>query len=192
MHNDILNLIRLLILAALITAGVAFGTTKPEPVQHATTPSVPTETETPTETPTPESEPHAAEEQATEPTYTEEELDMLALVIYQEAGGDACSDETRRMVGTVVMNRIADNRYPNTMYEVITQRAQYGRLYWTGLVWPQRASNPGEAHAVERARTIAEQILQGDRALPEDVIYQAEFEQGTEVVAYQDGLYFCR
>ena len=195
MHNDILNLIRLLLLGVLISTGAALGNsaeTEPIAVQSATAPSVPPETETPTETPTPESEPHAATGQTTDPTYTAAELDMLALVIYQEAGGDACSDETRRMVGTVVMNRIADNRYPNTMYEVLTQRAQYGRLHWTGLVWPERANNPEETHAVERAYTIAKQILLGDRALPEDVIYQAEFAQGTEVVAYQDGVFFCR
>ena len=158
---------------------------------------IPKETPTPTpeNAPQPEIQPHTeeiAEPAETEPPYTEEEREMLALIIYQEAGGDACSDETRLMVGTVVMNRIADNRFPDTMYEVITARAQYGRLYWTGLAWPERATNPGEAHAVERAYTIAERILQGERALPEDVVFQAEFEQGTETVAEQDGFYFCR
>lgn len=127
-----------------------------------------------------------------EPPYTADELEMLALVIYQEAGGDACSDETRMMVGTVVMNRVADPRFPDTLYGVLTQRAQYGRLHWTGLVWPTRASNPGEAHAVERAYECAERILQGERLLPSDVIWQAEFPQGSEVVVYQDGTYFCR
>ena len=127
-----------------------------------------------------------------EPPYTADELEMLALVIYQEAGGDGCSDETRLMVGTVVMNRVADPRFPDTLYGVLTQRAQYGRLHWTGLVWPDRASNPGEIHAVARAYACAERILLGERVLPEDVIWQAEFIQGTEVVAHKDGIYFCR
>lgn len=127
----------------------------------------------------------------TKPTYTDWELEMLALVIYQEAGGDECSDETRLMVGTVVMNRIADDRFPNTMEEVITQERQYGRLHWTGIVWPSKASHPTEAEAVERAYTIAERILEGERTLDADVIWQAEFIQG-EVVAYSDGMYFCR
>lgn len=128
----------------------------------------------------------------TEPSYTADELEMLALVIYQEAGGDACSDETRLMVGTVVMNRVADNRFPNTIYEVLTQETQYGALHWTGLVWPDRANNPNEARAVERAYECAERILLGERVLPSDVVWQAKFIQGTEVVAYQDGMYFCR
>ena len=140
-------------------------------------------TEPPTE---PETEPTE-----TEPTYTAEELEMLALVIYQEAGADWCADDTRLMVGTVVMNRIADPRFPDTMYEVVTEELAYGRLHWTGIVWPSRARRPAEAHAVERAYAIAERILQGERTLPEDVIFQSEHVMG-EIVAYSDGLYFCR
>lgn len=130
-------------------------------------------------------------EPPTEPIYTTDELDMLALVIYQEAGADYCSDETRLMVGTVVMNRIADPRFPDTMYEVLTQEAQYGRFHWTGLVWPERASKEEEAHAVARAYAIAERILQGERVLPADVIFQSEYILG-EIVAVSDGFYFCR
>lgn len=125
-------------------------------------------------------------------SYTEEELDMLALVIYQEAGADDCSDDTRLKVGSVVMNRVADDRFPGSIYEVITEEAQYGRLHWTGPVWPERASTEQEAHAVERAYDCAERILQGERFLPEDVIWQAEFVQGTEIVSHQDGFYFCK
>lgn len=129
-----------------------------------------------------------------EPTYTDEELETLAIIIYQEAGSDACSDETRQMVGEVFLNRVKSSRYPDTFYEVATQRAQYGRLYWTGLVWPERASNPNEAEAVARAYDCAEALLTGkvERLLPEDVVYQAEFPQGTEVVAQTTGFYFCR
>ncbi len=126
------------------------------------------------------------------PTYTAEELETLALVIYQEAGGDDCSDETRLMVGTVVLNRVADDRYPDTIAEVATEYKQYGRLYWTGLNWPERANKAEEVHAVKRAYDCAERLLDGYRALPAGVIYQAEFIQGTEVVAQQDGFYFCK
>jgi hypothetical protein len=121
---------------------------------------------------------------------TEEELEMLALVIYQEAGGDDCTDETRIMVGNVVMNRVADSRFPNTIKEVLLQKAQYGRLHWTGLVWPERAVN--EPEAVERAYKCAERVLNGENLLPDDCIWQAEFVQGKEVVAHSDGFYFCR
>lgn len=129
-----------------------------------------------------------------EPTYTDQELEMLALVIYQEAGSDACSDTVRQMVGEVVLNRVADDRYPDTLEAVLTERAQYGLLHCTGLVWPERAGYASEAHAVERAYDIAEKLLSGsvERLLPEDVVFQAEFTQGTEVVAQDGGFYFCR
>lgn len=126
------------------------------------------------------------------PTYTEGELRTLALLIYQEAGGDACSDDTRLMVGTVALNRVASDRFPDTLQEVALQHKQYGRLHWTGLVWPERAQAPGEAHAVDRAYDCAEILLRGYRAFPDDVLFQAEFPQGVETVIHQDGLYFCK
>ena len=127
-----------------------------------------------------------------EKTYTDWDLELLALVIYQEAGADYISDETRLMVGNVVLNRVADSRYPDTIEEVLLQPRQYGRLSWTGIKWPDRVTDPYEAHAVERAYRLAQELLEGKRVLPEDVIFQAEFSQGTETVAYQDGMYFCR
>ena len=128
------------------------------------------------------------------PTYTVEDLELLAMVIYQEAGGDACSDLTRQLVGEVVLNRVADSRYPDTLPEVLAQRLQYGRLYYTGLVWPARAELPQEAHAVQRAYDMAEALLEGtvDKLLPEDAVFQAEFPQGAEVLIESDGFYFCR
>ena len=110
-----------------------------------------------------------------QPSYTEKELELLACTIYCEAGSDNISDDTRRMVGEVVLN---------------TQRSQYGRFYWTGVVWPSRAAH--EKEAVERAYDCARIVLEGERLLPEDVVYQAEFSQGTECVVHVPGFYFCR
>ena len=133
------------------------------------------------------------------PTYTEAELDALALVIYQEAGADAYTDEIRQMVGEVALNRVADDRFPATLEAVLTEvtasgYGAYGRLHWTGLVWPERAGYASEAHAVERAYNIAEKLLSGsvERLLPEDTVFQAEFEQGVETVKDIGGFYFCR
>ena len=124
-------------------------------------------------------------------TYTDEELDILALIVYQEAGGDRVSDDTRRLVAQVFLNRVNDSRFPDSFYEVATAERQYGRLYWTGIVWPDRASSQAEAHAVERAYKIAHEVLESDEPIcPEGVIFQAEFVQG-EIYAEQDGMYFC-
>lgn len=128
---------------------------------------------------------------APDKTYTDEELDILALIVYQEAGGDRVSDDTRRLVAQVFLNRVNDSRFPDSFYEVATAERQYGRLYWTGIVWPDRASSQAEAHAVERAYTIAQEVLESDEPIcPEGVIFQAEFVQG-DIYAEKDGMYFC-
>lgn len=119
-------------------------------------------------------------------------LELLARAIYKEAGGDDCSDETRIMVGNVIINRMHNEWYPDTMEAVLTQYRQYNTFYWTGVIWDERASNLSEKEAVERAYKCAERVLLGERLLPEDVVFQSEYIQGTEIVAYQDGIYFCR
>lgn len=126
-----------------------------------------------------------------EPAYTEEQLEILAIIIYQEAGGDFCSDDTRRKVGSVFLNRVNSPLFPDTFEEVATAERQYGTLYWTGIKWPDRASYEQEARAVQRAYDIAEELLADGSILPTNVIWQAEFPQGDGTYCYQDGLYFC-
>lgn len=125
------------------------------------------------------------------PIFTEQELETLAIIIYQEAGADKCSDDTRRKVGSVFLNRVNSTMFPDTFEEVATQERQYGTLYWTGIKWPKRASMEQEAHAVERAYNIAEELLTDGSILPGNVIYQAEFVQGDGIYCYQDNIYFC-
>ena len=122
------------------------------------------------------------------------ELPIL-MVIYQEAGGDACCDLCRHRVGDVILNRMEDDRFPDTVEEVLTAYRQYGRFYWTGVVWPDRAVKPGEAHAVARAWETARDILSGEHSdlYGQGYIYQAEFEQGADVIYCEDcGIYFGR
>ena len=126
------------------------------------------------------------------PTVDTWEHEMIACVIYQEAGADTISDETRYKVGDVVLTHVADNRFPNTIEEVLMQKGQYGLFHWTGVTWPERASNPNEAKAVERAYTIAWNLLTDthhSNLYGKGYIWQAEFEQGYDVV-YADGIYF--
>lgn len=120
-------------------------------------------------------------------------VEMLACGIYNEAGGDECSDETRRYVGDVMLNRVDDDRFPDTLEKVLTAPLQYGRFATTGIVWPERAKNPGEKHAVERAYRIAEELLSGQHSelYGQGYVWQAEFEQGTEGF-WLDGIYFGR
>ena len=62
-------------------------------------------------------------------------------------------------------------------------------------VWPERSTNPGEAHAVERAYQTAREVLSGQHT---DVygtgyIFQAEFQQGSDVIYCENcGIYYGR
>lgn len=120
-------------------------------------------------------------------------VELLACAIYCEAGADSISDDTRRMVGDVILNRVEDPRFPDTVEGVLTQRAQYGRFHWTGVVWPARASQECESHAVDRAYRIARELLSGEHSAlyGAGYIYQAEFRQGSGVIL-SDGIYFGR
>lgn len=127
-----------------------------------------------------------------EPGYTEDELFCMAATIYNEAGADYCSDDTRRLVGYVVLNRVNDSRFPNTIRGVLEQKGQYGNFYWTGIKFADRHTNPNEQAAVDRAYRIAKEVLETeDIPIPDTVVFQAGFTQGTSVYRYQDELYFC-
>lgn len=132
------------------------------------------------------------EDEDAEPETDEDDLDRLACVIYQEAGSDYIADETRYMVGDVVLTRVADARFPDTLEGVLTQKGQYGEFYRTGIRWPERAQ--WEPEAVQRAYDTARDLLTGTRhsaLYAGGYIWQAEFPQGTDVI-FADGLYFGR
>ena len=52
---------------------------------------------------------------------------LLAKLINAEAG-EGCSIEHNQLVGCVVMNRVKDTRFPNTISEVIYQKNQYSSI----------------------------------------------------------------
>ena len=110
--------------------------------------------------------------------------EMLAIVIYQEAGGNKSCDDCRRRVGDVVLNRVESSRfkYADSIDDVLLRPKQYGRLAWTGIKWPKRASYPNEAKAVERAYRIADEIFAGQHSdvYQKGYVWQAEFIQGKQ------------
>lgn len=129
--------------------------------------------------------------------YTDDDVYCLAAVIYQEAGSDSCSDETRYMVADVVLNRVADNRFPDSVRDVLEDAPggclQYGRFAITGVCFPARAELESEKHAVQRAWYIAREIAAGEHSdlYGNGYIWQAEFGQGTDQI-WADGICFGR
>ena len=128
-----------------------------------------------------------------EPNYTYDELYCMAVVIYNEAGSNSCSDEHREFVGYVVLNRVNSDKYPDTIRDVLQQRGQYQCLWNNGIYFTKRGSSEVEIKALERAWSAAKKVLENrdNIPIPEDVVYQANFKQGSGVYKQIGNTYFC-
>ena len=113
--------------------------------------------------------------------YTQSDLDLLARVIYAEAGSDWLTDEHQRAVGSVVLNRVADSRFPNTIYGVVYQKGQYA-CTWNGAI----NKTPSQ-----RAINNAKYVLENGVITPTNVVWQSQAKQGRGVWKYIQGHYFC-
>lgn len=113
--------------------------------------------------------------------YTQADLDLLARVIHCEAGSSWLTDEHQLAVGSVVLNRVADSRFPNTLRDVIYQKGQYACV-WSGMI--NRTPS-------ERAVNNAKYLLENGVTIPTNVVWQAQFKQGNGVWKYIQGHYFC-
>lgn len=118
-----------------------------------------------------------------EPKYEWDDIDYyyLAHIINAEAGADYCSDELMAYVGSVVINRMESPLFPDTIKEVIEQPGQY-QPTWSGTM----ALEPSD-----RAWEIACELLEHGSVLPSDVLYQAEFPQGSGIYLKEQNMYFC-
>lgn len=99
----------------------------------------------------------------------EEMLYRLSHVICGEVEG--CDRQMKEYVGSVVINRVNSDAFPNTLGDVIFQQGQYSCV-WDG----NYDKAPGE-ETIE----VAKDLLENGSKLPEDVVFQAEFIQGSGV-----------
>lgn len=68
-----------------------------------------------------------------------DELEFMAICVEAEAGNQGL--EGKRMVADVILNRVFDKDFPNTITEVITQPYQFA-VYWDGSM--ERIEEPSE------------------------------------------------
>lgn len=61
--------------------------------------------------------------------YSEEDIELLALVMLAEAEGE--SEKGRRLVVSVILNRVDSERFPSTIYDVVYQKGQFTSM-WNG------------------------------------------------------------
>lgn len=66
-----------------------------------------------------------------EPEFTEEEIDLLALVTIAEAEGE--SEQGQRLVIDTILNRVDSEHFPDTVSDVVYQKGQFSSM-WDGRV----------------------------------------------------------
>lgn len=125
--------------------------------------------------------------------YTDQELEELAIAIYCEAGSDTVSDESRRYVGDVILNRVESDDFPDTIHEVLTEPYAYGTFAWTGVEWPEYSRSEWEQGAVQRARDTARELLEGNHSwlYGDGYVWQSEYWQSPDSF-WMDGFWFGR
>ena len=130
-------------------------------------------------------------------------LNILAKVIEKEAG--ACPWLHRIAVGQVVMNRVASDLFPNTVFDVVNQSSTWYDADGTKhTVYQYRPTYCYGFEGVSRqSYEDAKFVLDGNALewyVPGDIIWQAEFPQGKEVWWksvvdtgwFHSTTYFCR
>ena len=131
----------------------------------------------------------ATAEEATETTteapkqsYSLYDYQLLAQIIAAEAGADYVSHNTRLYVGSVVLNRVNSPLFPDTVEGVLWQPGQYYSCI-TDTFWSFEPSDD--------CKQVAEYLLTHGSVLPANVLYQANFRQGSGVFCESDTIYFC-
>lgn len=110
--------------------------------------------------------------------YTDEELELLANVIYHE---NYCNGEyIMKLTGSVVLNRVKASWYPDTIKGVLYQKGQYStvdKFYTTKI--------PDSVYDIARG------LLIGGSIAPKEVVFQSMFKQGSGVYYTENHEYFC-
>ena len=106
----------------------------------------------------------------------------LARIIQAENGGHE-DDEALFLTGVVVLKRVKSKHYPDTIMGVISQNGQYS-TYADGKFWNEPS---------KRSMGIAKKLLSTNivHDYPDNLVFQAEFEQGRAVYKKLGYEYFC-
>ena len=122
------------------------------------------------------------EELDTETLLDESKVYMLARIIHGESGANWCSDTMQLYVGSVFLNRVASEYFPNTFEEVAFQGngKQYSCTRKGGGYWEE---------PTERDIANATFLLTNGSQLDPAYVWQSQFEQGHDIIKVQN-MYF--
>lgn len=113
-------------------------------------------------------------------TISDEEMELLAKIVYLEARGE--SFEGQQAVVEVVFNRVLDPRFPNTVKEVLMDR-KYGVQFVTSLYLDKAFPTEIQYEAIRAA-------MESD-GIVEDAIYFSTSPLTENVVRQIGAHYFC-
>ena len=107
----------------------------------------------------------------------EQNIMLLAKCIAAEAGPNKLD---QLMVAAVVMNRIYDSRFPNTLIGVLTAPGQYAS--WSNHSIQNRTPS-------EQMLSSARQVYSGEFAIPSNVVFQKVGKEGLVYMVVDNGLH---
>ena len=124
--------------------------------------------------------------------YSDEDIRILTTTVCHEAGHT--TEQLRQYVAQVVLNRVEDSRFPDTVKGVITQPGQYSTKYATveAANAIQATDSKNGTYYYGICEDSVKAAMMGQVEMPSNVLYQANFSQGKGVwksVYFNSGWY---
>ena len=124
--------------------------------------------------------------------YSDEDIRILTTTVFHEAGHT--TEQQRQYVAQVVLNRVEDSRFPDTVKGVITQPGQYSTKYATveAANAIQATDSKNGTYYYGTCEDSVKAAMMGQVEMPSNVLYQANFSQGKGVwksVYFNSGWY---
>lgn len=113
-----------------------------------------------------------------EKSYTDEELQLMARLIESEGG--ITNYQCKLYIGSVVLNRVASDKYPDTIEEVIFDRKPC--VQFSVIIKNDNGDRPIDCTPSEDSLKAAEEVLTNGTLLPEEVlVFYADYVSGNWV-----------
>ena len=124
--------------------------------------------------------------------YSDEDIRILTTTVFHEAGHT--TEQLRQYVAQVVLNRVEDSRFPDTVKGDITQPGQYSTKYATveAANAIQATDSKNGTYYYGICEDSVKAAMMGQVEMPSNVLYQANFSQGKGVwksVYFNSGWY---
>ena len=124
--------------------------------------------------------------------YSDEDIRILTTTVFHEAGHT--TEQLRQYVAQVVLNRVEDSRFPDTVKGVITQPGQYSTKYASveAANAIQATDSKNGTYYYGICEDSVKAAMMGQVEMPSNVLYQANFSQGKGVwksVYFNSGWY---